>query len=230
MGRRQDFANKIWPLINKLILCENVILGGKNQYYSRLKVCFLFKRKIGFYLMQLYIPSGVIVILAWLGSISNHASFGDLISVLLSMLFLYYSYLSVMPKVSEFKAIDIFLSVSFAFICSALLSYFWTEQQLPREADTKSVSDMKSRKWKPCSASNSPSDKTDQASTPTVHENMEKLFYLFKKYKSLLFRCLYPISFFMFCASYFTFYLHTLSQNFDVNDCTDVSTFKKTSK
>lgn len=107
------------------VLCL-IVFSGYNS--TRLSLCFYLKRNTGFYFMALYIPSAVIVVVAWLG---NNASgdFNDLAGVLTAQLFLFYSYISVMPKVSYIKAMDIYLMGCFVFILVAL---FWSavEQHL----------------------------------------------------------------------------------------------------
>ncbi|VDL77972.1 unnamed protein product [Nippostrongylus brasiliensis] len=64
--------------------------------YSRLYVCFVFSRSSGFCFLQLIIPSTAV----------------DMISIILAITFLIFSYNEMMPRVSYIKAMDIYLGVT----------------------------------------------------------------------------------------------------------------------
>lgn len=107
--------------------------------YSRLYVCFVFSRAAGFCFLQLIIPSTAVVITSWVSLwmenetsfqvgcilyswsvradvlilrkllVATLCSFQDMISIILTITFLLFSYNEVMPRVSYIKAMDIYL-------------------------------------------------------------------------------------------------------------------------
>ncbi|CAJ0567448.1 unnamed protein product, partial [Mesorhabditis spiculigera] len=90
--------------------------------YTRLYACFLFSRSAGYCYLQLIVPSVAIVITAWLSLWrESESSFEDMITILMSIIFLLYSYNSVMPRVSYIKAMDIYLGVCFSIAFLALI-------------------------------------------------------------------------------------------------------------
>lgn len=74
--------------------------------------------------MAFYLPGFLIVAVTWLASMQQESSFSDLLEVLLAHLFLYFSCMTVTPKVSEIKSIEIFLVGCFLFIFAALVETF----------------------------------------------------------------------------------------------------------
>lgn len=87
--------------------------------YSRLYVCFVFSRSAGFCFLQLIIPSTAVVITSWVSLwMENETSFQDMISIILTITFLLFSYNEVMPRVSYIKAMDVYLGVCFCIVFS----------------------------------------------------------------------------------------------------------------
>uniref|UniRef100_A0A183GWN2 Neur_chan_memb domain-containing protein n=1 Tax=Heligmosomoides polygyrus TaxID=6339 RepID=A0A183GWN2_HELPZ len=75
-----------------------------------LYVCFVFSRSAGFCFLQLIIPSTAVVITSWVSLwMENETSFQDMISIILTITFLLFSYNEVMPRVSYIKAMDVYL-------------------------------------------------------------------------------------------------------------------------
>uniref|UniRef100_A0AAF5DMB1 Uncharacterized protein n=1 Tax=Strongyloides stercoralis TaxID=6248 RepID=A0AAF5DMB1_STRER len=90
--------------------------------YSRLYICFIFKRSIGYCFLQLIIPSTAIVITSWVSLwMDNQTSFHDMISIILAITFLLFSYNEVMPRVSYIKAMDVYLGVCFCIVFLSLI-------------------------------------------------------------------------------------------------------------
>uniref|UniRef100_A0A914HC43 Uncharacterized protein n=1 Tax=Globodera rostochiensis TaxID=31243 RepID=A0A914HC43_GLORO len=90
--------------------------------YSRLYVCFVFSRSAGFCFLQLIIPSTAVVITSWVSLwMENETSFQDMISIILTITFLLFSYNEVMPRVSYLKALDIWLAVCFMIVFLSLI-------------------------------------------------------------------------------------------------------------
>ncbi|VDN86703.1 unnamed protein product, partial [Brugia pahangi] len=99
------------------------ILGN----YSRLTCAFLFKRNIGFYIIQVYLPSILIVVISWVSFWLNRdatpARVALSVLTILTMTTLTATTNASMPKVSYVKSIDIFLGVSFVMVFSSLLEF-----------------------------------------------------------------------------------------------------------
>ncbi|CAI4232127.1 unnamed protein product [Auanema sp. JU1783] len=95
--------------------------------YSRLVSYFFFKRNIGFYLIQIYLPSILIVVISWVSFwLSRDATPARValgVTTVLTMTTLMTTTNSSMPKVSYVKSIDIFLGVCFMMVFCTLLEY-----------------------------------------------------------------------------------------------------------
>ena len=102
--------------------------------YSRLYVCFVFSRSSGFCFLQLIIPSTAVVITSWLNLLlfkirkfrvslwmESETEFQDMISIILAITFLIFSYNEMMPRVSYIKAMDIYLGVCFMIVFLSLI-------------------------------------------------------------------------------------------------------------
>ncbi|KJH48063.1 hypothetical protein DICVIV_05858 [Dictyocaulus viviparus] len=69
--------------------------------YSRLYICFVFSRSSGFCFLQLIIPSTAVVITSWVSSwMESETEFQDMISIILAITFLIFSYNEMMPRVT----------------------------------------------------------------------------------------------------------------------------------
>ena len=95
--------------------------------YSRLIVEFYFERSLGFYVIQVYIPAALIVLLSevsfWISRESSPARISLGITTVLTMTTLISSTQSNLPKISYLKAIDVYLVNCFLMVFAALLEY-----------------------------------------------------------------------------------------------------------
>uniref|UniRef100_A0A915PDD2 Neurotransmitter-gated ion-channel transmembrane domain-containing protein n=1 Tax=Setaria digitata TaxID=48799 RepID=A0A915PDD2_9BILA len=97
---------------------ENYATGN----YSRLYVCFLFNRSSGFCLIQLVVPSTAVVITSWVSLwMESETEFQDMVSIILAITFLIFSYNEMMPRVSYIKAMDVYLGVCFMAVFLSLI-------------------------------------------------------------------------------------------------------------
>uniref|UniRef100_A0A7E4UL93 Gamma-aminobutyric acid receptor subunit beta n=1 Tax=Panagrellus redivivus TaxID=6233 RepID=A0A7E4UL93_PANRE len=90
--------------------------------YSRLYVCFVFSRSSGFCFLQLIIPSTAVVITSWVSLwMESETEFQDMVSIILAITFLIFSYNEMMPRVSYIKAMDVYLGVCFMIVFFSLI-------------------------------------------------------------------------------------------------------------
>ncbi|XP_020383932.1 glycine receptor subunit alpha-2 [Rhincodon typus] len=95
--------------------------------FTCIEVKFLLERQMGYYLIQMYIPSLLIVILSWVSFWINmdaapaRVALG--ITTVLTMTTQSSGSRASLPKVSYVKAIDIWMAVCLLFVFSALLEY-----------------------------------------------------------------------------------------------------------
>lgn len=88
---------------------------------------FVFKRNIGFYVIQIFIPAALIVAISWVSfwiderSVPARVSLG--ITTVLAITTLLFGVQSSMPKVGHVKAIDVYLLGNFLFVFGALVEY-----------------------------------------------------------------------------------------------------------
>uniref|UniRef100_A0A1I8HJR2 Neur_chan_LBD domain-containing protein n=1 Tax=Macrostomum lignano TaxID=282301 RepID=A0A1I8HJR2_9PLAT len=127
-----------WDVVKPLEVSEDVrlpqyVVRGKRKKikevalstgnYSRLAAEFYFARSMGYYLIQIYIPSTLIVVLSWVSfwlsrtAVPARVALG--ITTVLTMTTLISSTNAALPKISYLKSIDVFLVTCF----------FMTQQQ-----------------------------------------------------------------------------------------------------
>jgi glycine receptor alpha-3 len=84
-----------------------------------------FVRSMGYYLIQIYIPSGLIVIISWVSFWLNRQATPARVSLgvttVLTMTTLMSSTNAALPKISYVKSIDIFLGTCFVMVFASLL-------------------------------------------------------------------------------------------------------------
>ncbi|EFO16297.2 GABA receptor subunit [Loa loa] len=95
--------------------------------YSRLSTYFTFKRNIGFYLIQIYFPSSLIVVISWISFWLNRdatqARVAIGVTTVLTMTTLMTLTNASLPKVSYVKSLDIFLGTCYFIVFASLLEY-----------------------------------------------------------------------------------------------------------
>nr|CAH0109575.1 unnamed protein product [Daphnia galeata] len=95
--------------------------------YSRLACDIQFVRSMGFYLIQIYIPSSLIVVISWVSFWINRNAAPARVSLgvttVLTMTTLMSSTNAQLPKISYVKSIDIYLGTCFVMVFASLLEY-----------------------------------------------------------------------------------------------------------
>lgn len=95
--------------------------------YSRLICEIQFARSMGYYLIQIYIPAGLIVIISWvsfwLHRNATPARVALGVTTVLTMTTLMSSTNAALPKISYIKSIDVYLGTCFVMVFASLLEY-----------------------------------------------------------------------------------------------------------
>jgi len=95
--------------------------------YSRLACEIQFVRSMGYYLIQIYIPSSLIVVISWVSFWLNRgatpARVGLGVTTVLTMTTLISSTNSALPKISYVKSIDVYLAACFFMVFASLIEY-----------------------------------------------------------------------------------------------------------
>uniref|UniRef100_A0A915IBG1 Neurotransmitter-gated ion-channel transmembrane domain-containing protein n=1 Tax=Romanomermis culicivorax TaxID=13658 RepID=A0A915IBG1_ROMCU len=126
--------------------------------YSCLRTSLILRREYSFYLIQLYIPSLMLVIVSWVNfwidkdAVPARVSLG--VTTLLTMTTQASGVNAKLPPVSYTKAIDVWIGVCLAFIFGALLefalvNYYGREEFLAKERRKQNVSLLKNAKLPP---------------------------------------------------------------------------------
>ena len=93
--------------------------------YSRLACEIQFVRSMGYYLIQIYIPSSLIVVISWVSFWLNRgatpARVGLGVTTVLTMTALMASTNAALPKISYVKSIDVYLGFCFFMVFASLL-------------------------------------------------------------------------------------------------------------
>ncbi|XP_031638787.1 glutamate-gated chloride channel isoform X5 [Contarinia nasturtii] len=118
--------------------------------YSCLKVDLLFKREFSYYLIQIYIPCCMLVIVSWVsfwldqGAVPARVSLG--VTTLLTMATQTSGINASLPPVSYTKAIDVWTGVCLTFVFGALLEFalvnYASRSDMHRESIKKKRRDM----------------------------------------------------------------------------------------
>ncbi|XP_033948435.1 gamma-aminobutyric acid receptor subunit alpha-6a isoform X2 [Pseudochaenichthys georgianus] len=114
-----------YDLVGKTLSSE--IFKANTGHYSVQVVHFRLQRKLGYYLIQTYIPLIMVVVLSqvsfWINKESVPARTVAGITTVLTMTTLSISARQSLPKVAYATAMDWFIAVCFAFVASALIEF-----------------------------------------------------------------------------------------------------------
>lgn len=114
--------NWLFDVVIKLLF---IIPGGPD--FTCIQVDFKLQRNTGFYMIQIYIPTIMIVLLSWVSfwlsidAVPARISLGIL--TVLTMTTQKGAAISTLPRVSYVKAIDVWMAVCLAFVFAALLEF-----------------------------------------------------------------------------------------------------------
>ncbi|XP_075749544.1 glycine receptor alpha 1 isoform X6 [Rhipicephalus microplus] len=119
--------------------------------YSCLRVDLVFKREFSYYLIQIYIPCCMLVIVSWVSfwldptSIPARVSLG--VTTLLTMATQISGINASLPPVSYTKAIDVWTGVCLTFVFGALLEFALVNYASRSDSHRQNTQKQKQRKW-----------------------------------------------------------------------------------
>ena len=95
--------------------------------YPAMVIAIKLRRQIGFYLLQIYLPSALMVAMSWLSFwISASASVERMalgVTLLLTLTTMFYGARSALPQVSYLTALDLWMSTCLIFVVAATLEF-----------------------------------------------------------------------------------------------------------
>jgi len=119
--------------------------------YSRFCVSFQFKRNLGFFLLQTYIPCALITVLSWVSfwidfqATAARISLG--ITTVLTITTISTNVRQSLPKIPDIKAIDVYLIICFVFIFLGLVEYtmvnFFHQRNAANAAEKSLIKSLK---------------------------------------------------------------------------------------
>ena len=139
-------------------LCPSAYIVGE---FTCIQVVFTLSRNIGFYIIQLYVPSALTVMLSWVSfwldarSVPARISLGVL--TILTIITQSSGFSQSLPKVSYVKAVDIWTTMCLIFVFLALVEYACLNSLLRKTEE--------SRKYDPGQAGSSSSIPQDSTET-----------------------------------------------------------------
>ncbi|KAJ8297629.1 hypothetical protein KUTeg_024160 [Tegillarca granosa] len=99
----------------------------KSTYHSMLSVRFDLKRHTGYFLINIFIPCMLLVILSWVSFWINREATSDRIALgtttVLTMTFLALDSRSDLPRVSYATALDLYIAMCFLFVLATILEF-----------------------------------------------------------------------------------------------------------
>lgn len=133
-----------WERVSLFIHCQ-LHFGLVSVNFTTITVSYTFKRRLGYYLLQVFVPDILIVLISWIVFWMSPDNAGDRLTIgittILTIMFLSGAINASMPPVSYAKALDWYLLVSFGFIffsvIESLVVFLLSSQPLKRGCSCK---------------------------------------------------------------------------------------------
>ncbi|XP_067663256.1 glycine receptor subunit alpha-2-like isoform X1 [Haliotis asinina] len=184
----------------EIVECQDIY----EKRFACIMANFKLKRDMGYFILQVYVPSVLIVILSWIsfwidiGAVPARISLGVL--TVLTMTTQSSGAQSSLPRVSYVKAIDVWMSICLFFVFTALLEYAYVNVQTRRAHNhperyrniTKSADTSKSQP-----------PENDRETVTMVRKS-----YIAARQLDKFSRWIFPLMFILFNILYWCVYLH----------------------
>ncbi|XP_021961659.1 gamma-aminobutyric acid receptor subunit beta [Folsomia candida] len=125
VGVAGDVSLPQFKIVGHRQLVNEASLGSGN--YSRLECELVFERSLGYYLLQIYCPATLIVLISfvtfWINRNATTARVALGITTILTMTTLMSSVNASLPKISYIRSLDVFLGTCFVITFAALLEF-----------------------------------------------------------------------------------------------------------
>ncbi|VDP02544.1 unnamed protein product [Soboliphyme baturini] len=205
----------------------SVVVRNKSvneESFSEVVFCVGLKRRSGYCFLNLFIPATAVVTSSWTSLwLEDQTQFADIFSILLSIIFLSFSFNTVMPRVSYIKVMDIYLGACFIFAFLSLVKLIIVKmlhRQIQKRSKRTSISLLKSHPLlsDSCSSSSNSAERTvdsldfqvdflkhlhfDHPMFQTVHD----CFWLGAKVFHIISQVFLPIAFGIFGFFYFAIF------------------------
>ncbi|VDI32043.1 Hypothetical predicted protein [Mytilus galloprovincialis] len=186
---------------NDTLECNESYGTNGNASFSCIQLDLHFKRNIGYYMIQFFVPSVMIVLLSWVSfwltidAVPARISLGIL--TVLTMTTQRSAGTASLPRVSYIKAIDVWMGACLVFVFAALLEFAFVNVMERRQIRrVQSVRLKGNGESKPCLEK---LERNVSRQPMTGH----------KKAKTIdnVSRVIFPISFILFCVVYWVYYV-----------------------
>ena len=173
VGLEKDLSLPQFKVVGHVQLNSTSYLSSGN--YSRLICKIQFARSLGFYLIQIYIPASLIVVISWVSFwLHRNATPARVqlgVITVLTITTLMSSTNSQLPKISYVKSIDVFLGTCFVMVFASLLEYaavgYIGKRISMRKAHAEQVARVQEERRKKL---NPPPDPPDPSKTTTYQQ------------------------------------------------------------
>ncbi|XP_074650853.1 glycine receptor subunit alpha-2-like [Tubulanus polymorphus] len=196
-----------------LVQHENKECYGSSHVhaYPCLEIRFFLQRKVGFYLIQVYLPSVLIVSVSWISFWINAEAIPARVSLsvvtILAMITQSSGINAALPKVSYVKAIDVWVAMCQIFVFAALIQYAFISMLIREEI--KPVQFKQIRKKKPANGDAEEMRMMDQSKKTDDERHPETKISDSKRTArrlDFMSRWLYPTAFLVFNIVYWIVY------------------------
>ncbi|XP_021961461.1 gamma-aminobutyric acid receptor subunit beta isoform X2 [Folsomia candida] len=182
--------------------------------YSRLACEILFERALGFYIIQIYVPASLIVVISWISFwINRNATPARValgVTTVLTMTTLMSSVNAALPKISYVKSLDVFLGTCFLMVFAALLEYATVGYMAKRIQMRKNKFDALRKKVEEAKPKGGDAE-AGNASNPgldAIAKKIERLWGVAPSDIDRYSRIVFPVCFICFQLMYWVIYLN----------------------
>nr|CDS32427.1 Cys loop ligand gated ion channel subunit [Hymenolepis microstoma] len=181
--------------------------------FTCLNIDFTLSRKFGFYLLYAYLPSLLVVMIAWMSFMIDSEATAARTSLglltVLSLMTQSAAVLSQLPRVSYIKAIDTWFFICFTFVVGTLLEFAFVNTAARREAKLqKKIAKLSTEQVGSSETGNGPNaQEVSTRKVCVVTAEKPKLYSIRAKSLDRIFVNIYPLFFLIFNVIYWCIYL-----------------------